>query len=68
LWFKASPRQTVWETPSWKNPTQKKGWWNGSRERACLASVIPWVQVPVLCIFKKKNVPQTHRAGQELTS
>jgi hypothetical protein len=36
----SQPRQILPETPSWKNPSQKKGWWSGSRWK-------PWVQNPV---------------------
>jgi hypothetical protein len=44
---RSQPRQIVHKTLFWKHPSQKKGWWSGSRCR-------PRVQVPVLQKKKKE--------------
>jgi hypothetical protein len=42
--------------PILKTSNTKKGWWSGSSGRAYLASVVSWVQTPVL---PKQNQKQT---------
>jgi hypothetical protein len=51
--IQSQPRQIVREILSQRHPSQKKGWRSSSSSKsACLASMKPWVQTPVL---PKKN-------------
>jgi hypothetical protein len=50
----SQPRQIVCENLSWKYPSQKKGWWSGSRCRL-------WVQAPVLKKKKRERARERER-------
>jgi hypothetical protein len=46
--IQSQPRQTVVKTLSQKNPSQRKGWWSGSRCR-------PRIETPVLHKQQRKQ-------------
>jgi hypothetical protein len=61
----SQPGQIVRETLSWKNPSQKLGWWNGSR---CRFSMMPhdWWMDQENVVFIHNGILCSHEEEQNL--